>query len=119
MSACAVEWCVALPPVEAVRCCVHQKYPTLRLVTGTPLVDSVGDPDCSECDGEGDCVECDGDGDCECHCGDQHNCHHCDGSGKCPTCARSMGKRSVWAVNYLRFAFDAGWRPWQPPEAFV
>jgi hypothetical protein len=115
--ACSTPWCVALAEKDGAYCRIHRDRPNLRLVTGELAADGV-DPQCSDCDGDGDCVQCDGDGTCECDCGNKHDCHQCKGSGKCPSCARTMQTRDRWAEEYLRFAFDAGWRPFDPDAEY-
>lgn len=123
MSICAVQWCIGVPQPEAQYCAVHQKDAKLR----TLLPESASDKprahvdDCDWCGGSGECESCEGEGTHYCEhsgCHDEHDCGNCDGTGKCPDCEneRDNDEPKSWPAQYLAWAMDTGWQPWQRPS---
>jgi hypothetical protein len=120
---CSVSWCACLALTDGSLCAVHRNYPTLRLQVGWPEFASPK-TDCKWCEGSGDCEECNGTGEHSCSCGDEHDCHECNGTGNCQMCSRRRTRKrrdedDDAATEYLRFAFDAGWRPFDAEAAWL
>ena len=108
MTTCRVPWCIALARPDGACCTVHAHHGE-RV---HPAILNPGDnpsPQCEECEGSGECRDCDGFGTHDCdhaNCFESHECPTCDGSGECQEC-------SGCESDYLAWAFDAGWQPFQ------